>query len=108
MATGFEVINQQLWIDKDPEAQLFYTFDWSEWLTGDDTIDSAEFDVSARINDPDPVTIESSGITAGTKTYVELAGGVVNKTYVVSTKVTTTTGLVDRRSFRVKIENRSA
>lgn len=107
MATGFEVINQTLWIDKDPEAQLFYTFDWSEWLTGADTIATSEYTVTARINDPDPVVKVSEGIQ-GSNTYVELKGGQVNKSYVVSVKITTASGLVDRRSFRVKIENRSA
>lgn len=108
MATGFELINQQLWIDKDPEAQLFYTFDWSDWLTGSDTISAAEYEVTARVNDPDPIVIESEGISGGNKTFVELSGGVVNKSYLVSVKVTTSTGLVDRRNFRVKVENRSA
>lgn len=108
MATGFEVINQTLWIDKDPEAQLFYTFDWSDWLTGNDTIASAVYSVASRINDPDPVVKVSDGITGGKKTFVELRGGQVNKSYVVSVTVTTATGLIDRRSFRVKIENRSA
>jgi hypothetical protein len=108
MATGFEVINQQLWIDKDPEAQLFYTFDWSDWLTGNDTIAQAEYTVQARVNDPDPVVKVTEGITSGNKTFVELSGGQVNKSYVVSVKVTTATGLIDRRNFRVKVENRSA
>ena len=43
MTTGFQQINQQLWINKDPEAQLFYTFDWSEWLVSGDTIASAVY-----------------------------------------------------------------
>lgn len=104
--SGFEQINQTLQITKDPEAQLFYTFDWSRWLTTGDGIATAEYTVAARVNDPDPVTIESQGIQ-GEQTYVELAGGQVNKSYMVSVKVTTTDGLIDRRSFRVKVENRS-
>lgn len=105
--SGFEQINQTLWIDKDPEAQLFYTFDWSQWLTAGDALDTAVYTITARVNDPDPLTKVSSGIQ-GSKTYVELANGQVGKSYVVSVKVTTTDGLIDRRSFRVKIENRSA
>jgi hypothetical protein len=108
MSQGFEIINQNLWIEKDPEAQLFYTFDWSDWLTGNDTIASAVYTVTARINDPSPIVRVTNGITGGNKTFVELRGGQVNKSYVVSVKVTTTTGLIDRRSFRVKVENRSA
>ena len=107
MSSGFEQINQTLWITKDPEAQLFYTFDWSEWLSQGDTIASAEYTVLARVNDPDPVIKISDGVQ-GNMTYVELAAGQVSKSYTVSVKVTTTDGLIDRRSFKVKIENRSA
>ena len=102
---GFEIINQSLWIDKDPEAQLFYTFDWSDWLAAGDGISTAEYTVTARANDPDPLVKVSQGIQ-GSKTYVELKDGQLGKSYLVSVKVTTNNGLVDRRSFRVKIENR--
>lgn len=107
MSSGFEQINQTLWITKDPEAQLFYTFEWADWLTQGDAIAAAEYTIAARINDPEPVTKVSDGVQ-GTQTYIELANGQVGKSYVVSVKVTTTDGLIDRRSFRVKIENRSA
>lgn len=104
--SGFEQINQTLWITKDPEAQLFYTFDWSQWLAQGDSIAQAEYTVNARVNDPEPLVKVSDGIQ-GTNTYVELASGQVGKSYVVSVKVTTADGLIDRRSFRVKVENRS-
>jgi hypothetical protein len=107
MTTGFEQINQTLWITKDPQAQLFYTLDWSEWLVGNDTIASAVWTIAARVNDPDPLVKVSSGISGGTKTYIELKEGQLGKSYVVTTKVTTADGLVDARNFRVKIENRS-
>lgn len=107
--TGFEQTNQGLEIDKDVEAQLVYTFDWSTWLDDGDTIAAVEYSVAARRNDPTPVTIESSGITdSSTDTYVELAGGQADKTYIVTAKVTTSDGLVDRRNFRLKVVNRSA
>jgi len=108
MSNGFEQINQTLWITKDPQAQLFYTFDWSDWLVANDTIASAVYTVTARVNDPDPLVKVSSGITGGNKTYIELKEGQIGKSYVVTVKVTTTDGLIDARSFRVKIENRSA
>jgi hypothetical protein len=108
MTTGFQQINQQLWINKDPEAQLFYTFDWSEWLVSGDTIASAVYTVTARVNDPDPLAKVTSGISSGTKTYIQLKDGQEGKSYVVAVKVTTANGLIDRRNFRVKVENRSA
>jgi hypothetical protein len=104
---GFEQINQVLWISKDPEAQLFYTFDWADWLSAGDEIDTAVYTITARINDPEPLVKESSGIQ-GNKTYIELSSGQAGKSYTVSVKVTTTGGLIDSRYFKVKVEPRSA
>lgn len=103
--TGFLQTADALTITKDPEAQLVYTFDWSEWLATGDGLDTVEYTAVARRNDPAAVTIESSGITDD-KTYVEISGGAVEKTYIVTCKVTTTDGLVDRRNFRLEVANR--
>jgi len=106
---GFLQTNSGLEIDKDVEAQLTYTFDWSTWLPTNDTISSVEYSVAARRNDPNPINIESTGITdSSTDTYVELSAGTIDKTYTVTCKVTTTDGLTDRRNFRVRCVNRSA
>jgi len=35
-------------------------------------------------------------------------GGGVGKVYTVTAAITTADGLIDRRSFRIKVENRSA
>lgn len=106
--TGFEATPQNLWITKDPEAKLIYTLDWSEWLETGDTIVTAVQTVAARVNDPVPMTKVSDGIQSGTKTYIELAAGQAGKTYVVTVKITTANGLIDRRNFRVQVENRTA
>ena len=105
--TGFEKTSTGLQVVKDVEAQLTYTFQWSDWLESGDGLDTVAYTVAARRNDPTPVTISSSGIS-GTKTYVELAGGQTDKTYIVTCKVTTTDGLIDRRNFRLKVLDRSA
>lgn len=107
MSNGFELINQVLWISKDPEAQLFYTFDWSQWLPDGDQIASVNYNLQVRANDPEPLVNESSGYTE-TSTYIELSGGQVDKSYTVSATITTDNGLIDRRYFKVKVENRSA
>ena len=108
MSNGFELINQVLWVSKDPEAQLLYTFDWGQWLSQGDSIASAEYTVNARINDPEPLLKVTSGISQGTKTYIELKDGQSGKSYTVSVKVTTADGLIDSRYFKVKVEPRSA
>jgi hypothetical protein len=107
--SGFNQTSYGLEIDKDVEAQLIYTFNWSDWLAQGDSINTAEYTVAARRNDPTPVTIESQGITdANTDTYVELAGGQSDKAYVVTCKVVTADGAIDRRNFRLNVVSRSA
>lgn len=103
---GFVVTNNSVYIDKDPQAQLKYTFNWSEWLESD-TISTVEYTAAARRNDPEPIVIESQGIE-GDLTYVELSGGQLNKSYIITAAIVTANGLRDRRSFRVNIVARSA
>ena len=106
---GFELTNTGLVIDKDTEAQLTYTFDWSTWLDSGDTIDTVEYTVAARRNDPTPIVIEASGkADSNSDTYVELSGGQASKTYVATCKIVTANGLIDRRSFRVNVLDRQA
>lgn len=107
--SGFEQTNYGLWISKDVEAQLIYTFDWSEWLESSDSITSVSYSIVARRNDPEPLIKVSEGITGNSdKTYVELVGGQLDKVYIVTADISTSLGFRDRRNFRVKIEARSA
>lgn len=106
---GFQQTNTGLNIDKDVEAQLIYTLDWTNWLNDGDSVASTTWSVAARRNDPTPIVIEDSGITGtNKKTFVELSGGQTDKVYIVTCKVTTNDGLVDRRNFRVNVVSRSA
>lgn len=105
--SGFEQTIQGLTILKDTEAQLTYSFDWVDWLPTGDQLSTVDYSIQARANDPDPLVKVSEGIQ-GTKTYVELKEGQVNKTYTVTAKITTVDGLIDRRNFRVKVQDRSA
>jgi len=108
MTTGFQIINQQLWTEKDPSAVLTYTFDWADWLIDGDTIVTASYALQVRANDPVPLVKVTSGVTGARYTYVKLQAGQVDKTYVVTCTVTTAAGLTDRRNFRVRVVNRSA
>jgi hypothetical protein len=105
--SGFEQSIQGLTTRKDTNAQLIYTFDWSDWLPTGDTITASNYVITARANDPDPLAIHTQGRTT-TTTYVELKEGQEGKVYSVSVQITTANGLIDRRTFRVKVERRSA
>jgi hypothetical protein len=108
MITGFEIVNQQLQISKDPEAILTYRFDWNQWLEPGDSLQTAVYTVQARANDPKPVVNAGSGIEPGGITYITLSGGQVEKVYTITVKVTTNNGLQERRNFKLKVNNRSA
>jgi hypothetical protein len=105
--SGFESSLQGLQITKDTEAKLTYTLDWSQWLPTGDSLSAVVWTIGTRANDPDPLIKESFGIQ-GTKTYIQLSNGQVNKSYTVTAKITTNDGLIDRRSFRIKIQDRTA
>jgi hypothetical protein len=106
--TGYEKDNQGSWIAKDTQAELIYSMDWSEWLLGTDTISTVVYALQVRANDPAPLIKVDSGILQGNKTWVQVRGGQAGKIYTVTAKVTTAGGAIDRRNFRIKVEERSA
>jgi hypothetical protein len=108
MTTGFTQTVQGIYIEKDPQAVLTYTFDWQQWLPEGDAISAVEYTAQARSNDPTPIVIDNSGVQTGRYTYVTLSAGQTDKIYIITAKVTTVDGLVDRRNFRIKITNRAA
>lgn len=82
--------------NKDPNAVLDYTVDWSGWLNGD-TIATSLFTVS-----PITMTINSQSNTtlAGT---VWLSAGITGVAYTVLHHITTAGGRTDERSFMVSV-----
>lgn len=106
--TGYQQDNTGSYISKDPTAQLTYTMDWQDWLPTGDVIATATYTLQVRANDPAPLVKVTSGIQGTNRTYVEVSGGGINKTYTVSCYVTTQNNLKDTRFFRIKMENRSA
>jgi hypothetical protein len=105
--TGYHQDNLGAWISKDPTATLTYSMDWSEWLPTSVAIATVVYTLQVRSNDPAPLVKQTQGITNAI-TYVSLSGGQVGKVYTVTAKITTDSGSIDSRSFRIKVENRSA
>lgn len=105
--TGFLQDQQGIYIPKDPQAKLTYTFDWVEWLPEGTALSTVTYTLQSRANDPTPLIDHGSGIS-GTKTYVTVSGGGAGKVYAITAQITLDNGNIDRRSFRVKVENRSA
>jgi hypothetical protein len=106
--TGFRSDRQGAYIEKDPDATLDYSMDWSDWLSAGDNIATATWSVSTITGDADPVTVDSSSTNTltGIATAI-VSGGTVNNTYTLKCHVTTDNGLIDERTFRLLVKNRS-
>lgn len=83
---------------KDPDAELDYRLDWSEWLASD-TISTSTWSADTGI------TVTTSTNTTTTAT-VWLAGGTLGQAYTVTNRVVTAGGRTDERSFLVVITER--
>jgi hypothetical protein len=107
--TGYQKDTQGSWIAKDNLAVLTYTLDWSEWLQAGEQLTGVAYALQARANDPQPLVRTNQGFESSNgTTYVTLSGGQVGKVYTVTATITTNQSNTDRRSFRIRVENRSA
>ena len=91
--------NDSTFPPKDPAAILDYLFDWSDWLSAGDQIDTVVFTVS------DGVTKQSQNQTA-TQAVVWVNGGVDDETYEIECKITTTGGRTEVRTRRLPVKER--
>ncbi len=104
--TGFLKDNTGVYIEKDTEAILTYTLDYTDFLPTSTTISSSSFTLQSIAGDGDPLVkvTESSTSTAST---VKISGGTAGKIYKVFNTITTSGSLTERRFFRIKVIERS-
>ena len=74
--------------------------DWTEWLETD-TITLSEWTADAELT-----LSRKQNTTTTTSCYV--SGGILNKTYQITNKITTLDGKVDTRYVTIVIDNQSA
>lgn len=94
-------LNQQVLktIDKDPDAELDYGFDWTNWLQTTETLSSSDWTV------PDGLTfVKKEKTTTETKVWVK--GGTPRKKYILTNKIETNEGRVDNRSLKISVIER--
>ncbi len=84
---------------KDPDSKLDYGFDWSEWLTEGDTINSSDWTVDTGITKSNP-----TNSTTGTAVWID--GGTVGTTYRVTNSIVTSQGREADRSFYIRVVER--
>lgn len=90
--------------EKDPNATLRYTIDWTDYLV-DDTILSSEWTVTPEgVTASDPMVDEVGKVTS-----VWLSGGVLNRKYTITNRIKTVKGAThdetDERSFTLVIKD---
>lgn len=92
-------MDAQAQFQKDPDATLDYTWDWTEWLVGADTITNAVVLLSPGL------TLVSSNFST-TAVTAWIAGGSPGLPYSATARVTTTGGRIDDRTIVVQVLNR--
>lgn len=83
---------------KDPNANLDYMFDWTEWL-GSDSI------VSATVTASPGISIGTTVVTT-TGILVWVSGGTTGISYSVTCEITTLATRIDERSMTIPVQSR--
>jgi hypothetical protein len=84
---------------KDPDANLDYGFDWSQWLAASETISTSIWIVDAGLTKG-----TTSATTTGTTVW--LSGGTAGTTYLAVNRIVTNQGRTDDRTVKVFVVNR--
>ena len=108
--TGYKRDNEGLYIDKDPEAVLIYTFDWSNWLASSESITTSNWTIDAISGDSalTKLTVDSSIIHSNAKqTIITLSGGTAGNIYTVRNTIVTDESETERKFFRIVCKQRS-
>jgi len=88
---------------KSPAGELYYAFDWTDWVGPADPIVSAEVSLSG-LSETTPLALDSGPtIVDGKKVQVKLSGGAVGDRSRVNCKITTNGGEKDERSMFVLV-----
>lgn len=84
---------------KDPEAVLDYSFDWTPWLAAGETI------TSKTVTVPTGLTLDASNEAAGVVT-AWISGGTAGTAYRVECLIVTSEGRTDERSITIRAQER--
>ncbi len=84
---------------KDVNAVLDWEFDWSDWLTGAETISSRTVTVQTGLT-------KDSDTASTTAVLVWLSGGTAGSTYTVACRIVTSASRTDERTIRISVRER--
>ena len=108
--TGFQRDNAGLYIVKDPQANVQYGLDWSDWLQTGHTISSAVVTIQTITGDASPLALPTNAATDVVVTTpvvnIRLHNGTAGNIYNIRCKITTSYGDVDARHFRIVVKDK--
>jgi hypothetical protein len=85
--------------EKDPDAVLPWSWDWTDWLDDGESIVESVMTVSAGL-------VKDSDSYSATSTTVWLSGGSPGTPYSVANRIETSMGKVDERTITIRVTNR--
>lgn len=85
---------------KDPDARLDYAVDWSTFLSSHDPPDTITG--AAWVQYDEDLTVDDEGLD-GDRHVAFVSGGVVNKVYRLTSRITTTAGRIQDQTFALII-----
>jgi hypothetical protein len=82
--------------EKTPGEVLDYQFRWTKYLTGEETIASSTWTLSAGLT-------KDSDVFDQTVTTVWLSAGIAGRPFTVTNTITTTSGRTAERTFTIRV-----
>ena len=102
------------WLEKDPDAQLDFMFDWAgqehgnwsdDWLQPGEVISSHTIEMPANA-DGDLILDSDAPIQDQKAVIVWLSGGTVCESYDIVCRIVTNLSRTDDRTMRIKVRER--
>ena len=109
--TGFLRDNKGAYIFKDPDANLVYGVDFTDYLNAGDNLTSATITIQTITGDSSPLQHPTAAstdvsISGNSQVNIRLEGGTVGNEYTIDTKVVTANGDTDSRRFRIIVQRK--
>ena len=109
--TGFLRDNKGAFITKDPESNIIYGIDWTDYLNAGDNLTSATITIQTITGDSSPLQHPTAAstdvsISGNSQVNIRLEGGTVGNEYTIDTKVVTANGDTDSRRFRIIVQRK--
>lgn len=100
-----------LFFTKDPESNVQFGLDFTDYLASGDSVSSATATISTISGDASPLALptdQSTDVTisSGKVVSVRVHQGSVQNVYTIKVKIVTAQGDTDARSFRVVVEEK--